>query len=275
MEKKDLSEINIMRPKLDNLNEKFLKCLEQSFLKYLEKGAKGVRGTGKLKILHPHIARDLGNILGAKYQIFSLDEKNGKEKIIRGRYMDKRVDIAVIKGEKPVTGIGIKFIMSNYRQNSNNYFENMLGETANIRTNNILYFQIVICFVRSPYFYKEENKEKVIKKFEKINLSHLEKYQILSQDDALVYLHSPIKTLLVLVDFANIDCEELFKSNRLKTSSEFIQIVKERGAKLKFSELEDEQQILDSKLFFENSLIFNDYKGFIRSCSQLIEGYFR
>src|SRR6266513_2950249 len=136
-----------MKLELNNLNEKFLKCLEQSFLKYLEKGAKGVRGTGKLKILHPHIARDLENILGAKYQIFSLDEKQGKEKTIRGRYMDKRVDIAIMKGEKP-----IKFIMSNYRQNSNNYFENMLGETANIRTNSILYFQIIVCFARSPYF---------------------------------------------------------------------------------------------------------------------------
>src|SRR5207248_2859909 len=103
-----------MKFRADNLNQEFLKCLEQSFLKYLEKGAKGVRGTGKLKILHPHIARDLGNILGTKYQIFSLDEKQGKEKIIRGRYMDKRVDISVMKGEKPVAGIGIKFIMSNY-----------------------------------------------------------------------------------------------------------------------------------------------------------------
>lgn len=263
-----------MKPKLNNLNEKFLKCSEQSFLKYLEKGAKGVRGTGKLKILHPHIARDLGNILGAKYQIFSLDEKQGKEKTIRGRYIDKRVDIAVMKGERPVAGIGIKFIMSNYRQNSNNYFENMLGETANIRTNSILYFQIVVCFVRSPYFYKEENKEKVIKNFEKIGLTHLEKYQILSQDDTTIYLHSPLKTLLVLVDFANIDCEELFKSNKLKTNSEFIQIVKEKGAELKFSELEDEKQVLDSKLFFENALVFNDYQGFIKKCAKLIGGHF-
>src|SRR5205085_422457 len=137
---------------------------------------------------------------------------------------------------------GIKFIMSNYRQNSNNYFENMLGETANIRTNNVLYFQIVICFSRSPYFHKEANKERVIKNFERISLTtHLEKYQILSQDDTLVYLHSPIKTLLVLVDFANIDCEELFRSNKLRTGNELIQVVKEKGAELKFSELEDEQ----------------------------------
>jgi hypothetical protein len=260
----------------DNLNQKFLKCLERSFLKYLEKGAKGVRGTGKLKILHPHIAEDLRKVLGDRYQVYSLDEKHGKEKVIRGgRYMDKRVDIAIMKGERSVAGIGIKFIMSNYRQNSNNYFENMLGETANIRTNSILYFQIVVCFARSPYFYKEENKERIIKNIEKVSLNHLEKYQILSQDDTLLYLHSPIKTLLVLVDFANIDCEELFKNKQLRTSNELIQVVKEKGAELKFSELEDEQQDLDSKLFFADALIFNDYQGFIRKCSQLIEGYFK
>ena len=88
-----------------------------------------------------------------------------------------------------------------------------------------------------------------------MSLNHLEKHQILSQDDTLVYLHSPLKTLLVLVDFANFDCEALFKSGKLGTSQELVQIVKEKGAELKFSELEDEQQILDSKVFFKNSLI--------------------
>ena len=105
-----------MKFRADNLNQEFLKCLERSFLKYLEKGAKGVCGTGKLKILHPHIAEDLRNVLGDKYQVYSLDERHGKEKIIRGRYMEKRVDIAIMKGEKPMAGVGIKFIMSNYRK---------------------------------------------------------------------------------------------------------------------------------------------------------------
>ena len=137
-----------------------------------------------------------------------------------------------------------------------------------------MYFQIVICFARSPYFYKEKNEEKVIKNFERVSLSHLEKYHILSQDDTTIYLHSPLKTLLVLVDFANIDCEKLFKNKKLKTNSEFIQTVKEKGAELKFSELEDEKQVLDSKLFFENALVFNDYHGFIKKCASLIEGFF-
>src|ERR1700740_1576092 len=91
------------------LKPRILKCLERSFLKYLEKGAKGVRGTGKLKILHPHIAEDLRNVLGDKYQVYSLDEKHGKEKTIQGHYMEKRVDIAIMKGEIPVAGVGIKF----------------------------------------------------------------------------------------------------------------------------------------------------------------------
>ncbi|MEG7979006.1 MAG: hypothetical protein NY202_03795 [Mollicutes bacterium UO1] len=84
--------------------------------------------------------------------------------------MDKRVDIAITKGEETVAGLGVKFIMSNYSQNSNNYFESMLGETANIRTNNILYFQIVICFARPPYFEEKNNNEKVIKKIEKVSI---------------------------------------------------------------------------------------------------------
>lgn len=263
-----------MKFKLVELNQPFLKCLEKSFLKYLEKGTKGVRGTSKLKILHSHIANDLQNALSSKYKIYSLDEKHGKEKIIKGRYINKKVDIVVLKRAKTVAGIGIKFIMSNYQQNSNNYFENMLGETANIRTNNVLYFQIVICFSRSPYFYKEENQEKIIKKIEQVNLTHLKKYQILSQDDTLIYLHSPIKTLLVLVDFTNFDFEKLFKFNELKTSGELIQFVKNNGVKLKFDELKDDQQVFDSKVFFQDALIFNDYHKFIKKCSQLIKGFF-
>src|SRR6185437_12809264 len=105
--------------------------------------------------------------------LYSLDESNGKEKTVKGRYMDKRVDIAITKGEEVVAGLGVKFIMSNYSQNSNNYFESMLGETANIRTNNILYFQIVICFARPPYFEEKNNNGKVIKKIEKVSLNQL------------------------------------------------------------------------------------------------------
>ena len=60
-----------------------------------------------------------------------------------GRYINKNVDIVIYK-RTVIAGIGVKFVMQNYSQNSNNYFENMLGETANIRSKNIPYFQIFV-----------------------------------------------------------------------------------------------------------------------------------
>ena len=81
-----------------------------------------------------------------------------------GRYVDKKVDITISKKDAtmhkdiPVAGIAVKFVMQNYSQNSNNYFENMLGETANIRANKCPYFQIFIILDRLPYYKKETKR---------------------------------------------------------------------------------------------------------------------
>ena len=82
--------------------------------------------------------------MGKEYKVFSQGYGDDKEKEINGRYYDKKVDITIAYKNKIVAGIGVKFVQQNYAQNSNNYFENMLGETANIRTNKIPYFQIFI-----------------------------------------------------------------------------------------------------------------------------------
>ena len=108
-------------------NQEFL-VVGNSFKKFLETGS---RSNEKLKILHGAIAKDLKSRLGNRYLIQSLGIGNGKEII---------------------AGIGVKFVMQNYSQNSNNYFENMLGETANIRCANILYFQIFIIPDKLPYY---------------------------------------------------------------------------------------------------------------------------
>ena len=95
--------------------------------------------------------------LGNKYVVKSLGFQDGREAKILGRYMNKNVDITIKKDGKAVAGIAIKFVMSNYSQNSNNYFENMLGETANIRANKIPYFQI-FCYTRGSPYYKKMGK---------------------------------------------------------------------------------------------------------------------
>ena len=125
-------------------NEEFLEVIKKSFATYLSVGTS--RSTAKLKTLHGHIATDLENILGKEFTVRSQGYGNDKEGSIDGRYYPKNVDITILKNGKPVAGYAVKFVMRNYSQNSNNYFENMLGETANIRANSIPYFQVFIIF---------------------------------------------------------------------------------------------------------------------------------
>ena len=123
------------------MNNDFMAVLNSSFITYLQTGP---RSNEKLKILHGFIAKKIQNKLGDSYTVFSYGVGDNKESNISGRYINKNVDIGIFKGGRPLAGIAIKFVMSNYSQNSNNYFENMLGETANIRCEGVLYFQIII-----------------------------------------------------------------------------------------------------------------------------------
>lgn len=114
--------------------------------------------------------------------------------------MKKKVDITISRNGQVVAGIAVKFVMQNYGQNSNNYFENMLGETANIRSNNIPYFQIFIILDELPYY--EKNAEKTIKKWDSFTEHHIEKYVVLSKDPEhpdTQFLHTPDRTLLFIV----------------------------------------------------------------------------
>ena len=97
--------------------------------------------------------------------------------------------------DEVVAGIGVKFVMQNYSQNSNNYFENMLGETANIRCSNVPYFQIFIIPEAMPYYKK--NGE--ISKWETFTQHNAFKHIKLSEDNAEVMVHTPTKTLLFVI----------------------------------------------------------------------------
>lgn len=118
-------------------NDELLATLKQAFDTFLRTGS---RSNQKLKVLHPKIANDILLQLGAEYSARSLGIGDEKEALMPGRYFDKKVDITFYKGGLPVAGLGVKMVMQNYAQNANNYFENMLGETANLRSNAIPYF---------------------------------------------------------------------------------------------------------------------------------------
>jgi hypothetical protein len=235
-------------------NSHFLNILKDSFSKYLETGA---RSNEKLKILHGAISQDLSEKLKAfnsakdKYLVASLGFESGKENKLSGRYIDKVVDITISKNGKPVAGVGVKYVMSNYMQNSNNYFENMLGETANIRCNKIPYFQIFVIPDKIPYF----NNAGDITKWEKINENNLKKYIKLSNDNIETYLHTPNKTLVFIINISGDDPPQYKNKDGYK----------------KYYQSTPFSIVLSSKEFvFGNTIVYNDYENFIKKIAHSI-----
>lgn len=221
-------------------NDEFLKVLSNSFSAFLDSGTS--RSTAKLKPLHGAIAKDLSEYLGKEYTISSQGFGDDREKNIQGRYYDKRSDITVSKGDEIVAGIAVKFVMQNYSQNSNNYFEGMLGETANIRSNGYPYFQILIIFDHLPYYSKSKN----IEKWEEFDINHESKYVKLSQDNTYLYFHTPNKTLIYIIHVRTND--------DIKTKSEYEDYYKTLDEMPTLSETSTDG--------VGNSVIINDYEKF-------------
>lgn len=182
-------------------NQEFLAAIEKSFVEFIKSGTS--RSTKKLVPLHGAIARDILNRLnreGNNYTVMSQGIASGKEGTIAGRYMDKKVDITVLRGTVPIGGIAVKFVMQNYSQNSNNYFENMLGETANIRAARRPYFQVFIIPDKLPYY----SREKQLQHWESFTDNNIHKYCVLDGDNPDLSLHSPNKTLIYVVKLPDI-----------------------------------------------------------------------
>ena len=189
-------------------NEKeFLKALELSFKMYKMHGA---RSTAKLKPIHNFIANTLKNIFGNTYDFYYMSDET-KEMTIEGKYYPKDIDITVAKNEIPIFCLGIKFVTSNFKQNANNYFENMMGETANIQAvGNLPYAQLIILRHETPYYKKNETVKP--SKIEIINEKDIQKYLNLLFDNPQA--HRPIFIGIQLINineetgkisFSNLD----------------------------------------------------------------------
>ncbi|MDR1697775.1 MAG: hypothetical protein LBR37_02515 [Erysipelotrichaceae bacterium] len=229
-------------------NKTFLDVLGNSFKMYL---ASGPRSNEKLKILHGAISVDLQNRIGYEFLICSLGFKQGHEQSVPGRYMDKTLDITVSRNERVIAGLAIKFVMSNYSQNSNNYFENMLGETANLRSNNIPYFQIFIIPDKIPYYDSKKN----ITKWEEISEHNLKKYKKLSNDNVDIFMHTPNKTFVGVIHLPECGLE----------ITNFTQY------KAFYYGKKNEIAWSNRTYDFGSSVIFNDYEQFIEKVAFFIK----
>jgi len=127
----------------------------------------------------------------------------------------------------------------------NNYFENMLGETANIRSNHIPYFQIFIIPDKIPYY----DKKGYIKKWETFTDHNVKKYKVLSRDNIELAAHTPDKTLLYVIHLPDIP-EQTHDRNG------YIEEYQDMEGALVCESIADYGR-------FSPTVIFNDYETFI------------
>lgn len=237
-------------------NQQFLDVIRESFKTYLSIDTS--RSTAKLKALHGKIAKDIKELFGSEYTVLAQGIGNDSEGSIQGRYYPKNVDITVSKNGKTVAGYAVKFVMRNYSQNSNNYFENMLGETANIRANSIPYFQVFIIFEQVPYYKKGGE----FSRYDVLTEHNLEKYIALSKDNPATFMHTPDKTLFVILRL-----KEKSPSHRFADSKDY--------AKYYNSVIDDPDLLAYSEKIrdtFDDTVILNDYEKFIKKTYYIAEG---
>ena len=179
------------------IHASFLHAMSQSLAAYHERGARSNR-----KLLAPHrwVAEAAIAQLGEEFRVSAFGVGKGKEKKVAGKYHDKVVDVAVEKVDadenaRVVAVASFKFVTSNYKQNSVNYFENLLGETANIRRAGVGFAHLLVLRKNMPYLKKSGKRGHG----EKITEHNMAKYIKLFRDED--HPHRPDVLGVALVDF--------------------------------------------------------------------------
>lgn len=181
---------------MDNrLKEGFLTAIRDSFYAYNKYGA---RSNKKLIPIHKWFAEEIVSGLGSNYTVRSLGHDGEYE--IEGKYYPKILDITIFSNQKPIVTLSFKFVTSNYAQNSNNYFENLLGETANIRRIGVGFGHFLVLRGHPPYYNKAAGSQrgKLIKE-EILSEHHIQKYVKLFKDSD--FPHKPDVLGMAIIDF--------------------------------------------------------------------------
>lgn len=148
-----------------------------SFNKYLRHGA---RSSKKVMPIHEYI-RDNFISMG-----FTADV----EKSVGGEFYSKKCDIVVNpemsnspEAEVAASAIvSVKFPLTNFKQNANNYFESGLGEVSNLRLGGVKVGTLSIVPWRLPYL----NNKKKVTRIEYIADTHIDKLRKLMEKEHIL-----------------------------------------------------------------------------------------
>jgi hypothetical protein len=148
--------------------KRFIQIINETYNKYFKYGPRSSKKVDYFHsaikcILEKYFTRKNGFDIKLEYNIRSCNS-SGK----------KKCDIVILKNNKPYIIFPVKIIMTNYKQNKNNSWENLTGELMHIKwvNPNLHIIPINILMDKTPYL--KNNKE--IKKFENIITSDIENY---------------------------------------------------------------------------------------------------
>ncbi|GMO11873.1 MAG: hypothetical protein Ta2D_13860 [Rickettsiales bacterium] len=251
------------------MNETLLKIISESYKVFFAPTKKdNSRSSDKLKSIHSFIANTIKEKLDKNYKIYSISEnKEDKEKIVAGFYYNKKVDITINYKKKDIVGIGVKSIMGNYSQNSNNYFENLLGETANLQRNKFKYCNFLIIPKYVPHYKKGATKNtKKLSKIEELNDMELKKYLKLYDDNLNNIFHKPNLTFILVIDTGIKDVlqNNLGKELNIK---EFNKVLL-KNYKITIFDIKNCPELRETKNFLEK---VNDFDKFIDAVYNLVK----
>lgn len=218
---------------MGQIDNNFLSAISESFKAYNKKG--GARSIKKLIPIHKFLSETVLNKLGKNFTIKSLGVDDGKEATLDGKYYCKDLDIAIFKKDKIVATISFKFVTSNYKQNANNYFENLMGETANIRRQGVGFAHFLVLRGHTPYYSKNKgNLRGKQQKTEVVNEKDLQKYIKLFKD--MDFPHKPDLMGICLLDFDKNNNPKLVNLNDFDFSNETKKLLQNEFSLTKFLE---------------------------------------
>jgi hypothetical protein len=155
----------------ENINEEehFIQIINETYQKYFKHGP---RSNKKVDYFHSEIQKllrekyfhkDNGYNIELEYSVQSFNSSGKKD-----------CDIVILKDGKLHIIMPVKIIMTNFKQNKNNYWESFTGEASHLKWKNpnVIIIPINIFMNKTPYL----KKDKKITKFEDITMDDILNY---------------------------------------------------------------------------------------------------
>lgn len=168
--------------------------LEAARLSYRMVALRGPRSNAKIKVLHGWVQDELRRELTDDYVFTGLTPDGGREARVDGMYYGKDVDILATRDGQELGVVSVKFVISNYWQNAVNYFEQQIGETANLRRRNIVYGNLFCLTDPIPY----NRSGGGVARYERLRERDVQRYAKLRADHE--HAHSPDEMAIGVVE---------------------------------------------------------------------------